>query len=267
MAQENGQGGKMDGAVKVTAIMEALCSSRAPLTIRDVEEITGIPKSTAHRFLLSLEEQQWAFRDPLTEGYRPGIRFFLLSGASSFYDELIRTADPEMRELMKTTGNTAILSVTEGTSGLCIHSVEPPASVKFTAHRGMAIPLHAGATGKVLLAHCAPEIRARVLASSLRPPRGDGLVDRTELEKELERIREQGFAFSREEWMPHAGDISVPLFDGRGVFVAQMGVAGLADSIFRDFDGTLRLLKEAVRSVERKMDTHIFGGGNHVSGE
>jgi hypothetical protein len=46
-----------------------------------------------------------------------------------------------------------------------------------------------------------------------------------------------------------------------------MGVAGIADSIFRDFDGTLRLLKEAVRSVERKMDTHIFGGGNHVSGE
>jgi len=172
-----------------------------------------------------------------------------------------------MRELVKATGNTAILSVTEGTAGLCIHSVEPLSSVKFTAHRGMSIPLHAGATGKVLLAHCSPEIWSRVLASPLRPPRGDGMVDRAELEKELERIREQGFAFSREEWMPHAGDISVPLFDGRGVFVAQMGVAGIADSVFRDFDSSLLLLKEAARSVERKMDTHIFGGGNHVSGE
>lgn len=253
MTQSNGQDVKMDGTFKVTSIMEALCSSASPLTVREVEEVTGIPRSTAHRFLLSLEEQQWAFRDPVTEGYRPGIRFFLLSSTSSFYNELIRIADPEMTELMKGTGNTAILSVTEGTTGLCIHSVEPPSSVKFTAHRGMPIPLHAGATGKILLAHCAPEIRSEVLASPLRSPQGERMVNRSELEKELERIREQGFAFSREEWMPHAGDISVPLFDGRGVFVAQLGVAGIAENVFRNFHGTLRLLQQKAHAVEQKL--------------
>ena len=257
----------MDGAVKVTSIMEALCSSPSPLTVREVEETTGIPRSTAHRFLLSLEEQQWATRDPETDGYRPGIRFFLLSNSSSYYDELVRTADPEMRDLVASTGNTAILSVVQGTTGFCIHSVEPEVPVKFTAHRGMTIPLHAGATGKVLLAHCPPGIRSRVLASRLRSPRGGGAVDGKELERELEDIRRLGFASSREEWMPHAGDISVPLFDGRCFFVAQLGVAGIAENVFRDFDGTLRLLRQAALSVEGNLAHKSLGGEPHVPGE
>ena len=137
------QEAKLNSVFKVTVIMEILCASPSSLSVREVEERTGIPRSTAHRFLSSLEDQQWVFRDPATEGYRPGIRFFLLSNRSSFYDELVHKAESEMSLLMKATGNTAVLSVTEGTTGLCIHSVEPPSPVKFTANRGMSIPLHA----------------------------------------------------------------------------------------------------------------------------
>ncbi len=241
---------KQDGAFKVTTIMEALCSSSSPLTVREVEERTGIPRSTVHRFLVSLEERRWVFSDPATEGYRPGIHFFLLCGTSSFYDELVKKAEPGMHRLMSETGNTAVLSVAEGTSGLCIHSVEPLSPVKFTAHRGMAIPLHAGATGKILLAHCPLEVRSAVLASPLRSPVDGGNIDTRALEEELLRIREQGFAFSREEWMPHAGDISVPVFDRRRVFVAQMGVAGIAENVFRNFEENLRLLREAAHNLE-----------------
>ena len=267
MTHITGSETKKDSTSKVTAIMEVLCASVTPLTVRDVEEATGIPRSTAHRFLLSLEEQRWAYRDPLTDGYRPGIRFFLLQNASTFYDELISAAEPEMTQLMKTTGNTSILSVVEGSSGLCIHSVEPPAPIKFTAHRGMAIPLHAGATGKILLAHCPQEIRSRILSSPLQSPRGAETIDRGELERELDSIRAQGFASSREEWMPHAGDISVPVFYGKKTFLAQLGMAGIAENIFRDFEGMLLLLKQSAHNVERKLQDHYFGGGTHVPGK
>jgi DNA-binding IclR family transcriptional regulator len=241
---------KHNGVFKLTAIMESLCSSRVPLSVREVEERTGIPRSTAHRFLSSLEEQRWVFRDPATEGYRPGVRFFLLSNRFSFYDELVHKAESEMTRLMKSTGNTAILSVTEGTSGLCIHSVEPPSPVKFTANRGMSIPLHAGATGKILLAHCPQEIRSQAIAAPLHSPVDGAEIDKRALEEELRLILEQGFASSREEWMPHAGDISVPVFDRRGEFVAQMGIAGIAENVFRNFDENLRLLREAAHNLE-----------------
>ncbi len=243
----------MSSASKVTALMEILCAS-APLSLREIEERTGIPRSTVHRILLSLEVAGWVFHDTERDGYRPGIRFFLLSNRSSLYDELIRTAHPVMGSLMEHSGNTSVLSVLEGASGFCIHSVEPSSSVKFTAHRGMAIPLHAGATGKILLAHSSPEIRSRVLSSPLPSPLGEGEIDRVVLEKELELIRKQGYASSREEWIAHAGDISVPLFDGRGQFVAQLGMAGIAEKVFGNFDGNLRLLKSAAEAVEQRFE-------------
>ena len=50
--------------------------------------------------------------------------------------------------------------------------------------------------------------------------------------------------------MPHAGDISVPVFDRRKEFIAQMGVAGIAENVFRNFDENLRLLREAAHNLE-----------------
>lgn len=246
-------GTRMDGALKVTAIMEALCASRSPLTVRQVEEETSIPKSTVHRFLLSLEESGWVLQDPDSKGYRPGIRFLLLSDRPSLYSELIRTSDPKMRHLVETTGNTSILSVLEGEKGYCIHTAEPGTPMKFTAHRGMPIPLHAGATGKILLAYAPEETRRRVLSRPLRLPLGGTIMPVSKLREELVRIRERGYATSREEWMPHAGDISVPLFDSRGVFLAQLGVAGIAESVFSDVETTVRRLKNAAKAIAEKL--------------
>ena len=126
---------------------------------------------------------------------------------------------------------------------------------------------YAGATGKILLAHCPQEIRSRILSSPLQSPRGAETIDRGELVRELDRIRAQGFAFSREEWMPHAGDISVPIFYGKKTFLAQLGMAGIAENIFRDFEGMLLLLKQSAHNVERKLQDHYFGGGTHVPGK
>jgi DNA-binding IclR family transcriptional regulator len=74
-------------------------------------------------------------------------------------------------------------------------------------------------------------------------------VDVLNLRKELEDIRRQGYAYSREEWMEHAGDISVPVFDGRGRFVAQMGLAGLVSSFDGKEETLLRSLKEAAGRI------------------
>ena len=189
-------------------------------------------------------------RDPETEGYRVGLRFHLLSTRESFYDELIRSVEPAMKALRAKTGNTALLSVREGDCAYCIHTVEPSTPMKFTARRGTPIPLYAGATGKVLLAYAPPSVLQRVLKRPLVSPRDGKPIDPEVLKKELEGIRCQGFAASREEWMLHAGDVSVPLLDEEGLCVAQLGVAGVAENIFERFDETLKMLKEAAAAFK-----------------
>ncbi|MFP4482952.1 MAG: IclR family transcriptional regulator [Thermovirgaceae bacterium] len=235
---------KRDAAGKITAVMEFLCSSGKTHSLREIETHTGIPRSTLHRLLLSLERQEWVYRDGQSERFRPGVRFFLLHNSKLFHRALVRAAAPQMERLVQETGKTAVLSVLEGSTGLCVHHVEPKRGVKYVAHRGMTIPLYAGATGKVLLAFCPEEERERFLASGL-----PGDVDSMKLREEIENIRCKGYAYSREEWMENAGDISVPVFDGHGKFVAQLGLAGLVTSFNGQEEVLLRSLKEAAGRI------------------
>jgi DNA-binding IclR family transcriptional regulator len=237
-------GTKRDAAGKIAAVMEFLCSSDQTHSLREIETHTGIPRSTLHRLLLSLERQEWVYRNAQSDQFRPGVRFFLLHNSKLFHQALVRAAEPEMERLVQETAKTAVLSVLEGSTGLCIHHVEPEGGVKYVAHRGMTIPLYSGATGKVLLAFCQEDERERILSSGLPEE-----IDALKLQKELEVIRCKGYAYSREEWMEHAGDISVPLFDGHGKFVAQLGLAGLVTSFTGQEETLLRSLKEAAKRI------------------
>lgn len=239
---------KLDAVGKIAAVMELLCSSDETFSLREIQDRTGIPRSTLHRLLLSLEREEWVYRDGQSEQFRPGIRFFLLHNSNLFHQELIETAAPEMEQLVRETGKTAIMSVLEGSTGLCIHNVEPSMAVKYVAHRGMSVPVYAGATGKVLLAFCRQERRERILASELPDS-----IDRKQLIAQLEEIRKQGYAYSREEWIEHAGDISVPVYDSRGDFVAQLGLAGLAASFDGQEETLLEKLKRAAEKIGRSL--------------
>ncbi|QTX33312.1 IclR family transcriptional regulator [Aminithiophilus ramosus] len=239
---------KLDAVGRIVKIMELLCSAEETMTLREIESRIAVPRSTLHRLLASLEEREWVHREEGTEQFRPSVGFFLLNSRSLFYDELIRIASPEMERLVAETDKTAILSVLEGLEGRCIHAVDPAMALKFVAHRGMAVPVYAGATGKVLLAFASPALRKRIFEGGL--PEG---LDVENLQEALESIRRRGYAYSREEWMAHAGDISVPLFDRRGLFVAQLGLAGLASS----FDGEEEKIVASLREATAKITVRL----------
>ena len=164
----------------------------------------------------------------------------------------MRSAKEPMRRLVGRTGKTAILSVIEGMGGLCVHTEEPEIAVKFVAREGMSVPLCAGATGLVLLAFCEPSLRERILASPLKMPDGSE-ADAPRLRERVAEIRRVGCAHSREEWMANAEDLSVPLYDRRGHFVAQLGIAGVAGTFGNWEAELLPALKSAAAEIASSM--------------
>lgn len=240
---------KNDAVGKVTRIMEALVDSDVTVSIRDLAARTEIPRSTVHRFLTSLECSGWVVQDSVNGGYRPGMRFFMLSRSPDVFEELVRCARPSMIDLMENTGKTAILSVMDGNRGLCVHTEEPSEAIKFVAHKGMNIPLERSATGFVLLAYCSSERRERVF-SSLCGKHGSAEVEN--LRKRIREVQNCGFAHSREEWVPHAEDLSVPVFDSRGGFIAQLGIAGLSGTFDKINEKLLPGLRKAADRISRE---------------
>ena len=234
---------KNDAVGKIIHLMEALVRSERVTSVRDLAAAAGVPRSTAHRFLAALESYGWAVQDAESGAYRAGLRFFLLNHRPVLFEALVRSAKEPMRRLVGRTGKTAILSV---------HTEEPEIAVKFVAREGMSVPLCAGATGLVLLAFCEPSLRERILASPLKMPDGSE-ADAPRLRERVAEIRRVGCAHSREEWMANAEDLSVPLYDRRGHFVAQLGIAGVAGTFGNWEAELLPALKSAAAEIASSM--------------
>ena len=240
---------KNDAVGKVIRVMESLVKADGVQSVREIAAQTGMPRSTAHRFLAALEHYGWAAQDDESGMYHAGLRFFLLNNhTSAYFAELARVASRPMKRLMERTGKTVILSVLDGTSGVCIHTEEPQLAVKFVARPGTVVPLTGGATGIVLLAFGGDALLERVLASCATLPDGSPL-NSAALRARVRSVRAAGVAHSREEWMPHAEDVSVPVFDKRGIFAAQLGVAGLAGTFEGWNADILTALREASAEI------------------
>ncbi len=242
---------RLDAAAKVVVLMEALTRGKGRLTVRDLEAQTAVPRSSVGRILLSLSSAGWVVRDA-NDRFCPSLRFLLLGRSGNISDVLAQRVAGPMRELALATGKTALLSLLDGDRGLCVHTEEPEMAVKFVAHPGMTVPLHAGATGKILLSWAPESVREKVFRAS--PVRPDGRqASESELRGDVETIRRQGWAFSQEEWIAHAADLSVPVFDQSGEFVAQLGLAGLAGTFSDRFDELLQKLLATSRVISQNL--------------
>lgn len=203
-------------------------SIRSPeLGISEISRRTGLYKSTVYRLLRSLVEAGMVVQDPKTKKYSLGFKVFELGCAVLTNAELRRAALPVMEELGERTRETINLSVVNNGERVCIEKVESKEAVRNFVELGMRAPLYCGATGKVLLAFMSEEEARRVLdRQELISPVTGGSIDRTILEKELEVIRYQGYAVTREERSLGAASVSAPIRDHTGRVVAALTISG-----------------------------------------
>jgi DNA-binding IclR family transcriptional regulator len=107
-----------------------------------------------------------------------------------------------MRELRDRIEESVFLGVRHGHDVTILDTVESTRELKITAPVGTRIPLLAGATGKVFLASMdEPEVSALLAAGGLRRYTEHSIVERDRYIEELGRVRRDGFATDREEYL------------------------------------------------------------------
>ena len=99
--------------------------------------------------------------------FRLGPKLLIGTGANVTSEQLIRHADPVLRRLVASTGETAIVVRRVGLASVCMHAIETTSPLRATYQTGAMSPLHAGAPARVLLAFAPPEVLDEVLAIEL----------------------------------------------------------------------------------------------------
>lgn len=213
-----------------------LCfSSQTPeLTMTQIAERVGIHKSTAHRLLATLETKRFIQRDHDTGVYRLGIRLMQMAYLTLEQNDLRRVAAPFMHRLCDQYEENIDLTVLDDTDVVFINILEGPHRVKLAAAIGQRLPAFATASGKAILGFMPEKLVRRILARGMPRLTAHTVISAGDLFKELNSVKESGFAISEQELEEQINAVAAPIFDQEGLPIASIAVAGPAYRLTRD---------------------------------
>jgi DNA-binding IclR family transcriptional regulator len=242
-----------EGARRVLALMLAFSADRNTLTAREMAAATGIALPSVYRYITLLRETGLLAGDE-RGSYRLSARLIGLARAAEAAESLIDVADPVMRRLAAENQETVILVRLIGRSAVCVHRVESAQRLRISFEPGQPLPLHRGASARLLLSGLAPETRREYLAQlAERDPQAAA-----QLEQKIVLAGQRGWAVSEEEIDQGVWAASAPVMQGKRM-VAVLTVpsplvrapASLQDQRLGQVRGAASAISEALRATRR----------------
>ena len=233
----NGRNGATAGTRSVERALEVLRTvgeSRTEPGLSELADELGLHKTTVFRLLGALERAEFVVRDDDRQRYQLGPALFRLATQARRATGLHEAARAELEALAHDVGETATLEVLVGDEVLILDEVHGRFLVGGSPEVGMRWPAHATSTGKVLLAAAEVEGERGGTAGRTVSTRGRRLVrlgphtitTRAALERELEKVRRDGYAVGMEELEPGFVAIGAPVRNAHGRTVAAVSVGG-----------------------------------------
>jgi DNA-binding IclR family transcriptional regulator len=227
-AQEPRKGTALKALEKTLRVLDLFNATRPEWGLLELSEAAELPVSTLHRIISVLRRHGLVTQDPLSKRYRLGYGAIDLGRRAAAGLTIRHVANPFMRRLAEQTGETIVLTVLNDPRdrAVCIERIESRHDLRLHLEVGEQSYLHAGASSKVLLAFFSqPEVEDLVRRVGLPLLATNTIGDLSHLLEDLARIREQGFAFSREETNVGAWGVAVPILDAEQRAIAALGIA------------------------------------------
>ncbi len=218
--------------------MSASSSAIVRRTFRILEALREVPGCGAEEIAAATGEDVRLVRKMLhslcLEGYvvaiedgsyALGYRMFQFADDARRRSAYLRAvARPHLTAVSHAAGETANLLVLEGRVAVYVDQVPGSRGVQVHREVGRALPLHATASGKVLLAHRS-DWRELVGPSPLERFTEHTITTLSRLEIELRNVRRRGYAIEAEEAEIGVRCVAGPVMNGRNQVTATVSVS------------------------------------------
>lgn len=218
-------------AGRVADVLLAVADAPAATGVSEIARSLGLSKAVVYRILRSLVDRGLVTDASGRGMYTLGTAALRLGARALGSVDLRIAAMPVLRDLQVRTGETTTVSALTGLSRLYLDQVVSPKEIRMTVELGAAFPLHAGASGKAILAFAADDVRHAVLAGELGAMTDRTITNRATLERELEEIRGSGVAISRGERESGAASVAAPVLGIEGTAIGSVSVCGPRDRL------------------------------------
>lgn len=249
---------------RVIALLACLADGEHDGSLTSIAQRVNLPPSTAHRLLHLLTEMGIVHYDEKQRRYAIGWELFRIAGLVSRKLRITELARPALEQIVAECNETAVLSlyVPEQEVMMFAELVDSRQPLRYSIPLYVHFPLEWGASGRVMLAYLPSDVRDRLVAQAAAAPGTGQPLDPAELDYDLGRIREQGYAMSRGQKFAGAVGIAAPVFDSRHRVVAGLCVT-VPDVRYR-LEGEHKvvwLLRRHARELSRALgDTEPYPG-------
>lgn len=212
------------------AVLEALIDAPSPMGVTELSEEVSVAKSVVHNHLSTLRASGYVAKRG-TE-YEPSARILSLGDRFRRRLPVYRTAKDAVDNLASATGETTLLAIQQESHAVPIYIADGNTDWTKPFGVGERLPLHATATGKCLAASLPDEALDGFLAGD--PPESftDATVtESSTLRTELRRVRDDGFAFCRGEYVEGIIGVAAPIPETATSRTAALGVCGPVRSL------------------------------------
>lgn len=188
---------RVQSVTRTVEILRAIGNAGEDLTLADLAERTGLPRSTVHRIVQTLQSANFVTKGAGVGGLRLGPEFGRLAANSR--QVLTPTMRPFLENLARETSGSASLTVLEGLNVRFLDQAIVGQGLRAVTLVGTTFPAHCTANGKVLLAALPRAVLRAKLPERLESRTYQTITDQERLMDELDRVATEGVAFDREE--------------------------------------------------------------------
>ncbi len=231
MSGPQGANGERSSVAAVQSVDRALSvleilAANGEAGVTEVAAELGVHKSTAFRLVAVLESRGFVEQLADRGKYRLGFGVVRLAGAAAAQLDIAQEGRPICEALAADLEETVNIAILDSDRAVNVSQVRGPAALSTHNWVGQGTPLHATSSGKVLLAYAPDAVRKAVLSREPARFTAATITDAEALQDQLDRIVEQGWGSTVEEFEVGLNAVAAPVRDADGDVVAALSVSG-----------------------------------------
>ena len=211
-----------------TKIISFLAESEREVGISEISRGTEINKNMVFRILNTLENEGWVYCHE--QKYSLTLSLFGLASKPISRLSLNTAATPVLYDLLNKTGESTYLGILNDDKVLYLQHLDGVKSVRVAGRVGGEYDLYCSAPGKVLLAHAEKDFIEEYTSRTFHKTTQNTIAEKSDILKELENIRKNGYATDKEEFGNGITCVAAPIYDYTGKVIATVGCSAFTSN-------------------------------------
>lgn len=236
-------------------ILQLLSQEPEGLTISQIAQKIAIAKSTVFTILTTLDMYGMVERVEDTGRYQLGIELFTLGSSVIERLDVRSRAYPILKRLAQQTQLTTHLGIIDEDEVIYIEKLEGQGPIQISSAVGRRMGVHCTSLGKAILAQWPEEkLQSLLTRRPLAQRTPNTITSIPQLQENLARTKERGYAFDDEENELGIRCLGAPIFNHRGEAVYAVSISGPRDRVSLD---TVEQLGEKLKLAANEISQAI----------